>query len=492
MTHSLRVRLTVVFGGLTLLAVALFALVVAGVLEQLLIGRLTEDLTVQANLVAGRVAADLAREDASAVQQALTELDSQTAARILVVDTRRRQLGASEAGDRHALGLPSERAGLARALEGETVQTVPGRGSADPELLYVAVPVQLRGRIVGAARLAYQLEDLEQTLTRLNLAIGLGALVTASLAGILAAVFAASVSAPVQALSRATRALAEGDLGQHVTVRTHDEVGALGEAFNSLAARLAELETARQELAADVSHELRALAGAMQTAIDALASGADRDPELRDELMAGLTGHADRLVRLADDLRELGRIDGGQLTTELKTISLASVARQAASEWAAEVARRNVHLEVEADDDTFVDGDRQRLVQACGNLIENALKYAASGGWIGVHATAGATSHTLAVADNGPGIPAVEIASIFRRSYRVEGRTGEGPGGMGLGLAIVDRIVRAHGGTVTATSDQGEGGAIFTIRLPACNGLHDRASTALPAGALRPAADDSP
>src|SRR5215217_4918006 len=98
----------------------------------------------------------------------------------------------------------------------------------------------------------------------------------------------------------------------------------------------------------------------------------------------------------------------------------------------------------------MVDGDRQRLVQASGNLIENALKYAASGGWIGVRVRAGAASHTLEVADNGPGIPPAESGAVFRRSYRVEGRTGEGPGGMGLGLAIVERIVRAHGGTVTA------------------------------------------
>src|SRR5262249_40812229 len=148
---------------------------------------------------------------------------------------------------------------------------------------------------------AYQLEDLEQTLSYLNLAIGLGALGTAVVAGTLAAIFAASVSAPVQALSRATRALAAGDLDQRVSVTAQDEVGLLGDAFNGLASRLAELETARQEFASDVSHELRSLAGAMQTAIDALASGADQDPELRTDLMNGLVGHADRLVRLADD-----------------------------------------------------------------------------------------------------------------------------------------------------------------------------------------------
>ena len=473
--RSLRVRLTVVFGGLTLLAVALFALAVAGILERLLIERLTEDLTAQANLVAGRVSAALTDGDGETVQRMLAAVDGETSARALVVDTYGHQVGTSDAGDGQALGLPSEEPGLSAALQGETVRAVPGRQGTGPDLLYVAVPVISEGRVVGAVRLAYQIDDLHQTLTRLNIGIGLGAAVTAGLAGILATVSAASISRPVQALSRATRALAAGDLRQYVTIGTGDEIGQLGEAFNGLAARLTELETARREFAADVSHELRALTGAMRTAIDALVGGADRDPELRRDLEDGLTFHADRLVRLADDLRELAQIDGGRLTTELAPISLASVARQSAAEWAAEIARRNIQLEVDANEDAAVDGDHQRLAQACGNLIENALKYAASGGWIGLRVKAGTASHTLEVADNGPGIPATEIGSIFRRSYRVEGRTGVGPGGMGLGLAIVERIVRAHGGTVTATSDPGNG-ATFTIRLPACSGVVDSPS----------------
>src|SRR5438876_260738 len=157
MMRSLRVRLTVVFGGLTLLAVAVYALVVAGVLERLLTENLGQDLEVQAFLVAGRVATDLADGNTMAVQEVLTEFDARTSARALVVDASRRQVGASEAGDRRALGIPSDRTGLKRALEGETVRTVPGRGQADNEVMYVAVPVVANGRIVGAARLAYQL-----------------------------------------------------------------------------------------------------------------------------------------------------------------------------------------------------------------------------------------------------------------------------------------------------------------------------------------------
>jgi two-component system sensor histidine kinase BaeS len=467
MIRSIRTRLTLVFGGLTLLAVAVFALLVAGVLERLLIDVLTQDLEVQAHLVAGRVAADLMGGDRPAVQRILTELDTQMPARVLVIDTNRRLVGATEVEDRREIGRQSEQTGLSRALEGETVQTVLGRGATnESEVLYVATPVLADGRIVGATRLAYQLQDIKGTLDRLNLGIGLGAIGTAICSGLLALFFAASVSAPIQALSRATQALAAGDIEQRVAVRSKDEVGQLGTSFNDLAARLAELETAREEFAADISHELRALAGAMQTAITALTQGADQDPELKQALMDGLAGHADRLVRLADDLRELARIRDGWLTIKPEPVSLVAVARQAAAEWAAEAGRRNVRLDVGGDQTAIVNGDADRLVQACGNLIENAIKYASDGGWIKAEVHAGAKVHTLAVEDNGPGIPPAELLAIFRRSYRVEGRSGEGPGGMGLGLAIVDRIVRAHGGDATASNAPGHG-ATFSIRLPA-------------------------
>jgi signal transduction histidine kinase len=467
MIHSIRTRLALVFGGLTLLAVAAFALVVAGVLERLLIDVLTQDLQVQAQLVAERVAADLATDNRAAVQQILAALDTQMPARALVIDTNRRLVGATEVEDRRRIGLQSRQTGLDRALAGTPVQTVLGRGtSGESEVLYVAVPVLSGGQIVGATRLAYELQDIQGTLDRLNLGIGLGAVGTATVAGLLALLSAASVSAPIRSLSKATQALAAGDLEQRVTIRARDEVGQLGVAFNDLIARLAELETAREQFAADISHELRALAGAMQTAISALAQGADQDPELKRDLMDGLTGHADRLVRLADDLRELARIRDGWLTIKPEPVSLAAVARQSAAEWAAEATRRKVRLEVSADEHAIVNGDQDRLIQACGNLIENAIKYASNGGRIGVEVGAGPKHHTLAVDDDGPGIHQADLLAIFRRSYRVEGRSGEGPGGMGLGLAIVDRIVRAHGGDVAASNAPGHG-ATFTIRLPA-------------------------
>ncbi|HEX3243997.1 MAG TPA: HAMP domain-containing sensor histidine kinase [Chloroflexota bacterium] len=465
MIHSLRARLILVFGGLTLLSVALFAIVTAGVLERMLLRYLSDGVETQAQLIAGRVAHDLASENDTGVQEALSEIDTETTAHVLVVDARRRQVGVSEPGDRQLLGLPSENRELREALEGRAERTVLGRGSPSGEVLYVALPIIVEDRVVGAVRLAYQLEDLQQSIDALNLAIGAGALGMGVIAAVLAAIFASSISAPVRALNRATRALSAGDLEQRAAVTASDEIGQLAESFNELAAQLAELETSRREFAADVSHELRSLAGAMHTGIQALAAGADRDPQLRQDIMDGLSGHGDRLVRLADDIQDLAGADGVGLAVELSDASLSSVVRQAVAEWSAEALRRSVSIETEEVGPATIKGDHQRLVQATGNLIENALKYAGNGGRIVVRTVARPGGYAIEVEDNGPGIAATEKSAIFRRSYRVEGRTGEGPGGMGLGLAIVDRIARAHGGEAAVRSQPGHG-ATFVIRLP--------------------------
>jgi two-component system sensor histidine kinase ResE len=186
---------------------------------------------------------------------------------------------------------------------------------------------------------------------------------------------------------------------------------------------------------------------------------------LRDRLVAGLVGHTRRLGRLADDLLELARLEGGRLAIERRPVALVGVARQAVAEWTAEASWRDVTLELAAHGEALVDGDHERLVQAVGNLVENALKHTPRGGSVSVRVWSDGTGHRLDVHDTGQGIPAEDLPFIFHRFYRVEGRSGGGPTGMGLGLAIVERIVRAHRGTVTVTSEQGIG-STFHIVLP--------------------------
>src|SRR5262249_11929459 len=160
------------------------------------------------------------------------------------------------------------------------------------------------------------------------------------------------------------------------------EVRALVRAFNDLARQLGEHEQARREFASDVSHELYSLAAAMQTAAEALDRGAAQaDPELAGQLAAGLVGHTHRPSRLAGGLLELARLEGGRLSLDVDLVDLRDVVEAVQHEWLAEAKQRGVAIAAVLPPGALpVRGDAARLVQALGNLVENALKYAGTGG----------------------------------------------------------------------------------------------------------------
>jgi signal transduction histidine kinase len=150
-------------------------------------------------------------------------------------------------------------------------------------------------------------------------------------------------------------------------------------------------------------------------------------------------------------------------------MDLAELVRGTLDEWTPEARRRGISLQVRLPlGPLLLTGDPIRLTQALGNLVENALKYAGSGGWVRVDLGApldGDRLYEVTVTDSGPGIPAEVLPRVFERYFRVEGRVSGGPGGMGLGLAIARAIVLAHGGELTAESRRGSG-ARFVLRLP--------------------------
>jgi signal transduction histidine kinase len=465
MGSSLRARLILTFGGLTLVAVVAFAVVVANTLERLLLERLSLDLQGQAEVVARLVAEDVATDNEQEIVRALSTIDDAIGARSLIMNRRGEVLAASDSDPSDPTSDAQLQTGLTRALTGEVNRGAFPRLGPQSEVLYVALPIVYNDEIVGAIRLAYQLQDIEQIIFQLYLGIAIGATATAIIAGIVAAWFASAITTPVRALSRAAQGLAAGDLDQHVQVSSRDEVGLLVNAFNDMSARLRELETARREFASDISHELNSLAGAMQTAAVALEQGADQNPSLRHRLVDGLVAHTGRLGRLANDLLELARLETGGLSLTLEPTSLRAVVQQVVSEWSAEAASRSMQLHVEIISDAWVMADHYRLVQACGNLVENALKYTPDGGDVEIIVQADRAGATLEVRDNGLGIPEEELPYIFHRFYRVEGRAGTGPGGTGLGLAIVEHIATSHGGRVTVQSTPGQGSS-FVIHLP--------------------------
>ena len=469
--RTLRGRLAITYAVLSVVGVAASALYTANTVRSGLHDRVVLDLADEARLLAHDISAPLSQWDAATVGDYIVRAESLTHAHLLVVN----QAGQVVAVTRGWSPSSEHADSLSAALAGET--TVDSQGS---DMVEVNVPVALDdGTVVGALQANYSLDEVQAIVSRLNLSslwAAIGAVLVAGIAGLL---LATSVARPAGQVAQAALTLANRRAFGPQAANTFppplpeprgstDEIRALVGAFNSLGDQLRVHEQARREFASDVSHELHSLASAMQTAAEALERGAaEANPALGQRLVQGLVGHTRRLVRLADDLLEVARWEGGRLRIDVEEVDLAELVRGTLDEWTPEARRRGISLQVRLPVGPLpLQGDPIRLAQAVGNLIENALKYAGPEGWVRVDVSANASGrYELSVSDSGPGIPADVLPRVFERYFRVEGRASGGPGGMGLGLAIARAIVLAHGGQLTAESPRGNG-ARFILRLP--------------------------
>ncbi len=231
------------------------------------------------------------------------------------------------------------------------------------------------------------------------------------------------------------------------------------------------VEEMRADFIANASHELRTPLAALLGFIETLQGSAKEDPAARAKFLAIMQGQATRMARLIDDLLSLSRIE---LNAHLKPntpIDLAPIVRQVADGLQTLARDRGVEIKVVAPDDPLVVlGDRDELIRALENLVENALKYGAAGKRVDVTLSraltrAGTTEVQIAVRDYGPGIAPDHLPRLTERFYRVDVADSRAQGGTGLGLALVKHVLNRHGGRVSIESTRGEG-ATFTMNLP--------------------------
>jgi len=281
----------------------------------------------------------------------------------------------------------------------------------------------------------------------------------------------------VERLRLGTARLAEGDLGPKVKVEGHDELAALAEDFNRMAAALEhakmrerEAEEARRELIAAVSHDLRTPLASAQALIEAVADGVVDDVETRTRYLASARSELTKLGRLVDDLFELARIDAGVLRLELEETFLHDLISDTLSSFGPEAERRGVRLIGEiAPEVGPVLADPPKLQRVLYNLVSNALRHTPADGIVSLRAEPEEDAVRVEVADTGEGIASEDLPRVFERSFRSEkSRTSHATGddsGAGLGLTIAQGLVEAHGATIDVQSCRGEGSRFsFTLQ----------------------------
>ncbi|MFF1611327.1 sensor histidine kinase [Amycolatopsis sp. NPDC058278] len=262
---------------------------------------------------------------------------------------------------------------------------------------------------------------------------------------------------PIKALSAAADELGKGALGTRVPVKGRDEVAALAESFNTMAARLGESieelhakDRQQRRFVADVAHDLRTPLASMIATVDSLDHA---EPATRTRAAEILGTQARRLAKLVEDLLEIARFDAGKADLRLAPVDLADLVADAADVTGVEAA-------VTASGDVTVVADPRRVHTVVANLLSNAVRHGAAPVTVALDGTG--EDVVVRVADAGPGVPEDLLPLLFDRFTRGD-HARQATEGSGLGLAIARENVLAHGGSLTVHND---GGAVFTVRLP--------------------------
>jgi two-component system sensor histidine kinase BaeS len=284
------------------------------------------------------------------------------------------------------------------------------------------------------------------------------AVASASVAVGAALVVAASLDARIRRLRDVSSAVAAGDLAARADEDGPRELAQLAHSFNAMAAELERLFDARRELVAWASHDLRTPIASLQAMVEALEDGLATP----DEYLPALRQQVRTLSARVDDLFELARIDAGALTLELRDAELASLVDGCVDALAPEAARRGVRLETRVAP-VRARCEPDKIERVLLNLVTNALRHTPSDGAVAVVVEPGDANIQVSVEDTGDGLEQGAERRMFERFWRGDrARSGDGAG---LGLAIAQGLVEAHGGKIWAENRR-EGGARVSFTLP--------------------------
>jgi two-component system sensor histidine kinase BaeS len=465
--RSLRARFILSHVLPLLVVIPLVGVALTYLLEtQVLLAGLSNELERQAMLVAA-VASDYPQIwfDPAQAQAFTARIGARLTAKVMLLDADGALLASTDGADQPSLGQELEIPGFREVLLSGAVVRVdygeqPGTGAAE-----VLVPVTIGGRVAGVIRLTDPLSSVYERFPRTRtfiawvlaggLAVGIG----------MGWFLAVDLERPLRRTTQAISLMAGGRPLVALPEQGPHEIRLLLRAFNTLAEQLQGMEKARRRLLANLVHELGRPLGALLSAIQALVGGAEEDPAVRQELLEGMDAEVRRMQHLLDDLTHLYDQALGPLELDRRPTALHAWLVQVLGPWREAAQDKGLHWQADFSADLpALEIDPDRLAQALGNVVSNAIKYTLPGGEVRVSAEVNDSEVTIRVRDSGPGIAPEEQERIFAPFYRGPADR-RFPQGMGLGLSIARDLVAAHGGRIEVQSTPGTG-STFTISLP--------------------------
>lgn len=458
--RSIRTRLALIYTGLLAAALIAFGSGVFVILRDELEGAFNESLIANAEHAGGAFAQDI---DAGGVLQASERLIEQlasTGGRVVVLDPGGAVL--ADSAESGAGQLPLTQDDLTQAdRHTHAIRELAANG--DDLRLTVEPVVAPGGQRVGYVAWADSTRPLRDLLATVSSALLVGGALVIALALAGGLILARRALEPVADVTETARAISlSGDFAARVEgAQRGDEVGELAAAFNEMLEALEHNHQTLQRFLGDASHQLRTPLTTIRANLDLAQRPGLPDAE-RQAILADARDEAERMGRLISDLLALARAESGArlefAPVELDALLVESVQRE-------RLAAPHVRMTVSSVEPTVVDGDRDRLRDLLGILLDNAARYTPAGGSVAAALEVHDHQAIVRVEDTGIGLDEADRDKLFERLYRGARAREMRPSGTGLGLAIAHWIVESHGGTIELAGRE-TGGTRATVTLP--------------------------
>lgn len=368
-----------------------------------------------------------------------------------------------------AAQLPAHPSTLAQMTAGKVVFETLHNFSEEPTRL-VTLPMRVGGSggTLRGVQVAGSLDDVQRLLNvSAGLLAAMGAVLLLSV-GAAGALLMRRVFLAIDDVVQKARRIGDDDLNQRLPhPGSADEIGRLVDTLNEMLARIEHGYDVQRRFTADASHELRSPLSRLRTELE-VTLRRPREPQAYVETLRSGLEEVERLTLLVEELLAFARIDTGQERGRTERVVLNALAEDAVRRMEPIARARDVTLKIEAAGLVRAKVSPASASLVLDNLLDNAVKFAPAGSGVTVQLVIDGQQAVLRVRDTGPGIRRDELTRVFERFYRgPSARAGSTPG-MGLGLALSQAIVHAHGGSITA-SNAVDGGAVFEVRLPAAD-----------------------
>jgi signal transduction histidine kinase len=462
---SLRSRLTTLSVGLLASLLTVLSGVLYFNLRRFLFNNTALRVRAQAKPIIERNLAQIHHNDLSGIAKKLSRELTSRDTTASVFDKNGRFLSEGRRLPEEPVAARSQPEHVARALSGEKDITYTGlQNNSHAQVALIPLRHSPKSpEVIGVVQLTTPLDQVEILLSRQKRMLGLGVILTLGL-GILGELWITRTAlAPLKNMVDTIRRITGGDLSRRTQLpHTGDEVGQLAAAFDHMAGSLEVSFESQSRFVSAAAHELRTPLTALQGSLEVLQHGAQDDPTATRSLLQGMHREVTRLGRLTEQLLALTRMDAPEVI-HFRRINLAALLDDIFQQTKFLVNERRFNIvrgpavDLEADPDL--------LTQVFLNLIDNAVQHTGPDDVLELGWSADEHSVSLWVVDNGEGIAPDDLPHIFEAFYRADRSRSHRRGGAGLGLAIVQTIIRAHTGKIEVDSQPGRG-TRFNIVLP--------------------------